>query len=189
MKKNLMALAVAGLFSVNAFAVEPYIQAQVGQSEIDTGSSISDDKDTYLSFGVGFGVSDNLAFEVSYKDFGEAQDKYSCTNGVASTTCVETFEATAISFAAVGILPIGPSAELFGKIGLDMWDGDYEFEAQGYGSDSESDDGTDLFYAIGAAFNITESTDIHIEYQKHEFDLGEADLDVDVLNIGVNFGF
>jgi len=189
MKKHLIAVVAAGIFSTNVFAVQPYIQAQVGQSKIDPGYSVSDDKDTYLGFGVGFGVNENLAFEVGYKDFGEAKDKYVCTDGFTRTNCTDSVEATAISFAAVGILPLGSSAKVFAKLGLDMWKGKAKFEADGYGSDSEDDDGTDLFYSVGAAFDVTSSTDIHIEYQKHSFDVADSDLDVDVLAVGVNFGF
>lgn len=188
MKKHLIAIAATGVFSVNAFGGQPYIQAQAGQSEFDPDYSISDDNDTYLGIGVGFKVTENLAFELSYRDFGEAEDNYSD----AGFDFEETYEADAVSIAAVGILPLGSSIELFGKLGFDVWDAEWN----GRGSDgfdtlvgSESDDGTDVFYAVGAAFNVNAGTDVHIEYQKHAFEVADSDLDIDILAVGVNFGF
>jgi len=188
MKKHLIAVVAAGIFSTNVFAVQPYIQAQVGQSEADLDYSISDDTDTYLGVGVGFKVNKNLAFEVSYRDFGEVEDKYDDDGFDVK----ETYSADAISFAAVGIIPVGSSIELFGKLGIDLWNAEWKGQAtDGFTnySDSEKDDGTDLFYAIGAAYDVTASTDIHIEYQKHSFEVSGGDMDVDVLAVGVNFGF
>jgi len=196
MKKNLIALTVAGFFSVNAFAVEPYIQVQVGRSEID--ADLEDDSDTYMGIGLGFGVTENFAFEVGYKDFGEASES-AREVGVAVDLSVE---ATSFTVAAVGKLPIGSSAELFGKVGLDIWETDVSIKGSGPGVSrtwSDSDDGTDLYFALGAAFSITESTDIHVEYQLHSFEYTfeseeldfstSDDADVDVITVGVNFGF
>ena len=188
MKKHLIVVAAAGLFSAHVFAVQPYIQAQLGQSEFDVDYSISEDSDTYLGVGVGFKVTQNLAFEIGYRNFGEAEDKYFDEN----FDYKETYSAEALSVAAVGILPVGPSVELFAKLGFDVWDAEWKGRAtNGFETikDKESDDGTDLFYAIGAAFNVNANTDIHLEYQRHSFEVGETDLDTDVLALGVNFGF
>jgi len=180
MKKNLIALTVAGLFSVNAFAVEPYLQLNAGQSDFDVSG---DHTDTVLGAGIGFGVSNNLAFEISYNDFGEASEK-----DILSIGDKASVEANAVSLAAVGKLPIDSSFQIFGKLGLDIWNTDFSYR-DGFVSGSDSDDGTDLFYGVGASFSITESTDIHIEYQAHSFKIAGEDLDVDVVLVGVNFGF
>jgi len=55
MQKQLVALAVASVLSSGAFAVEPYLQAQVGQSKFDV--DLNDDNDTYFGVGVGFDVT------------------------------------------------------------------------------------------------------------------------------------
>jgi len=166
MKKSLLAFSAASLLcaSASSFAVQPYLIGQIGQSDFDV--DLSDDSDTYFSVGVGFDVSKNLAFEVSYKDFGEASEgRFSA-------------EASAISGNVVGKLPLNSSIELLGKIGLDIWEVDANF-------DSGDNDGTDLFLGFGAAFNIDARTDITLTYEMHEFD----DVDVDVLAVGITYGF
>jgi len=194
MKKHLIAVVAAGIFSTNVFAVQPYIQAQVGKSDMSADIEdfdSFDDNDTYLGIGVGFKINKNLAFEISHKDFGEAEKTYTA----GSESLKFTVGGDAISFAAVGILPIDASFSVFGKLGLDLWNGDAKATYDdGFGfvdSESDSDDGTDLFYAVGASYQITASTDVHIEYQVHEFDTGGdiSSVDADVLAIGVNFGF
>jgi len=188
MKKHLIVVAAASFLSAHVFAEQPYIQVEAGSSKVDLDYSISDDTDTYLGVGVGLKVTKNLAFEIGYRDFGEVEDKYFDEN----FDYKETYSADAVSVAAVGILPLGPSVELFGKLGVDVWKTKWKGRAtDGFETvhENESDDGTDLFYAIGAAFNINTNTDIHVEYQRHSFNVAETDVDIDVLAVGVNFGF
>ncbi len=169
MKKSLVAFSATALLcaSASSFAVQPYLIGQIGQSDFDAGE---DDSDTYFSVGVGFDVSKNLAFEVSYKDYGEAEG--------GPWFAEWEVEASSFSGAAVGKLPLNSSVELLGKVGLDIWEVDSD-------NSSYDEDGTDLFLGFGAAFNINTRTDITLTYELHEFD----DVDVDVLAVGINYGF
>ena len=169
MKKSLLAFSAASLLcaSASSFAVQPYLIGQIGQSDFDVAG---DDSDTYFSVGVGFDVSKNLAFEVSYKDYGDAGDTNRFGDG---------WDISASSFSGnvVGKLPLNGSIELLGKVGLDIWQVDAD--------NGGDDDGTDLFLGFGAAFNIDARTDITLTYEMHEFD----DVDVDVLAVGITYGF
>lgn len=211
MKKSLLALAVSGLAIVGnpAFAAGPYIIGQVGKSDIDAGEGSAggtfDDDSAFFSLGVGYRVTENIAFELSYNNFGEAEYRYSEADAFYDLNGKETLELDAVSVAAVGILPLSPSFQLFGKIGLDLWDAEWKDRFTGMdadgdfsGSDKLSDDGADLFYSVGAAFNVSSNTDIFVEYQIHEFELKDTayedfdidyDIDVDVLSVGINYSF
>jgi opacity protein-like surface antigen len=213
MKKNLILLAISGLafFGNQALAVGPgpYAIGQIGQSSIDAGVGNSggsfDDDDTFFSLGVGFKVTQNLAFELSYNNFGEAKYDYSEFGEDYELSGTEKLELDSFSVAAVGILPLSPSFQLFGKIGVDMWDAEWKDHLTGVDdlggfsdSDKLSDDGADLFYGIGAAFNISERTDVLVEYQVHSFELNgtayddfdvEYDIDADILSVGINYSF
>jgi opacity protein-like surface antigen len=169
MKKTLLALSTSALLlgASAAMAAQPYLIGQIGKSEFDHDFP-GDDSDTYFSIGVGFDVSRNLAFEVSYKDYGEVDGNRPRDWSV---------EVSSFSAAAVGKLPLNASIELFGKIGLDLWEADVD--------PGDDDDGFDIFIGIGAAFNINSVTDITLSYELHEFD----DVDVDVLAVGINYGF
>lgn len=212
MKKSFLALALLALTLVGApaFAAGPYIIGQVGKSDIDAGKGTFadslDDTDTYFGIGVGFQVSQNLAFEVGYHNFGKIEADYGgvFTDGFADGT--ESVELDSVSVAAVGTLPIGPSVGLYGKVGLDLWNAEWkdryrEDSPEGYlsQSDTASDDGADIFFAAGANFYLSEYSSIFIEYQVHQFDVSteayggnesvDLDVDVDTLSVGINYSF
>jgi opacity protein-like surface antigen len=173
MKKSLLAISASALLlgaSATSFAAQPYLIGQLGKSDFDV-DGYDDDSDTYFSIGVGFDISKNLAFEASYKDFGEADVGRGRFDDSVSV------EASAFSAAAVGKLPLNASFELIGKVGLDLWDVEAE--------PGDDDDGFDLFLGFGAAFNVDSRMDITATYELHEFD----DVDVDVVAIGINYGF
>jgi len=166
MRKTLFAVSATALLlgaSVTSFAAQPYLIGQIGKSEFDVDAG--DDSDTYFSVGVGFDVNKNFAFEGSYKDYGGIDGR-----GWSA-------DATSFSAAAVGKLPLNASVELLGKIGLDLWEVDAD--------PGDDDDGFDLFLGFGAGFNVNSRTDITVTYEMHEFD----DVDVDVLAVGINYGF
>lgn len=172
MKKTLLAFSTAAVLlstAATSFAAQPYLIGQIGKSDFDV-DGFDDDSDTYFSIGVGFDISKNLAFEVSYKDFGEADVQNRFGEG-------PTVEVSAFSAAAVGKLPLNASFELIGKVGMDLWDAEF--------NPGDDDDGFDLFLGFGGAFNVNSRTDVTLTYELHEFD----DADVDVLAVGVNYGF
>lgn len=173
MKKTLLVFSASALLlgaSATTLAAQPYLIGQIGKSDFDVDGYNGDDSDTYFSIGVGFDVSKNLAFEASYKDFGEV-------GGELPGPGDWSVEVSSFSAAAVGKLPLNASFELLGKIGVDLWEAEVE--------PGDDDDGFDLFLAFGGAFNVDARTDITVTYEMHEFD----DADVDVLAVGVNYGF
>lgn len=215
MKKSLLALAVSGLVIVGnpAFAAGPYVVGQLGQSDVDAGEGVFadslDDTDTYFGVGIGYKVTENIAFEIGYHDFGKAEADYGSTFPGGFETGTESLELNSVSFAAVGILPLSPSFSLFGKLGLDVWEVEwkdqYQASEDGFdysGSEKLDDDGTGIFLAVGATFDLTANTAVFIEYQLHQFDLEGAayeteegfyevdyEIDADVLNVGINYSF
>jgi len=215
MKKSLFALAVSGLALVGtpAFAAGPYVFGQIGNANVDAGDSVYgsslDDDDTYLGIGVGFKVTKNLGFEIGYHDFGKIESKYGSSDEDGFGNGKESLALDAISVAAVGTLPVGPSFNLFGKVGLDLWSAEWKdsyhevYLGDAFSeSDKVSDDGANVFFAVGAAFDISEYSSVFIEYQVHQFELkGRAyesddgydevdlDIDADVLSVGINYSF
>lgn len=211
MKKSFLALAISGLTLVGApaFAAGPYIFGQVGKSDVDAGegtyANSLDDTDTYFGIGMGFQVSENLGFEIGYHNFGKIEASYGGTYPDGFADGKESVELDAVSVAAVGTLPIGPSVGLYGKVGLDLWNAEWkdryrEDSPLGYlsQSDTASDDGADIFFAAGATFYLSEFSSIFIEYQVHQFDVSteaygdesvDLDVDVDTLSVGINYSF
>jgi len=215
MKKTLSALAISGtiFWGNQALALEPYITGQLGQSNIDAGDAIFadslDDNDTYYGLGVGVHVTENLAFEIGYHDFGKIDAQYTELNPDNVFNGTESLKLDSIGIAAVGILPIDRNFSIFGKIGLDLWNATWKdsytasyIDGIAQGSDSVKDDGADIFATMGAIFDISEAANLFIEYQMHSFNVkGKAyesidgyydvnlDIDADVLSVGATFSF
>jgi opacity protein-like surface antigen len=174
--KNLKYLAL-GLILVGAGAIAQatevgrgYVSGFIGQSELDVDGF--DDDDTSFRFGGGYRLNENFAVEGYYIDYGEAETTFGRFRATA--------EATAFQFQAVGLLPVSSTVDLYGKLGLALWDA--ELSVSGFEAD---DDGTDLVFGFGANFNIRERITLRVEYEIAELD----DADIDTIMFGVNIGF
>jgi hypothetical protein len=166
-------VAALALTSLPAVAADNgiYLGASVGQSNIQIDDFNYDADSTGYKIIAGWRFLDWLAVEANYLDFGSGDDRISGTK-------VET-DADGISLSAVGFLPVGP-VDLFARVGAVDWSADVS--SSGLGSDS--DDGTDLTYGVGAQFRVW-SLSIRAEYEM--FDIEDAD--VDMISLGVTWTF
>ena len=203
MNKQFLFLAlstVLGATSVQAADTGFYIGGSLGQSKVSdfsgsdidaanasegiTSSSSSDDKDTGWKAFAGYRVMKYLAIEGAYTNFGEAT-----ANGIVTAPAAFTFdskfEAESWSLSALGILPLNEQFSLFARLGVNVWDADYSVSAPGFVSISDSEDGTDVVYGLGAAYNITKNLNLRGEWER--YDLGGQD--VDLLSLGVAWVF
>ena len=169
LKKTLIASSIL-LASAVCSAEGMYIGASVGQT--DFGVSGIDDGTTMILTG-GYEFNQNYALEVSYVDLGEGED---------DVAPIWTVDASGFNIAGVGTLPINETFDVFGKIGVFVWD--LSIDEDGFG-EIGSDDGTDLSLGVGIAANFTEKFGGVLEYQK--FDLGGDD--VNTLTIGAKLHF
>lgn len=95
--------------------------------------SVDDDSTAYKLFG-GYRLTNNLAVEGGYRNFGEAD---------AGPFSLET---DGFDVSALGLLPVGP-VELFAKGGIIFWD------TNGSGAVRDAS-GEDLMYGIGGQVHI-----------------------------------
>jgi opacity protein-like surface antigen len=148
-----------------------YLGGSIGQTGVQIDDLDFDADATSYKLIAGWRFLDWLAVEGNYIDFGSADDR-------VSNTRLET-DLSGVSLSAVGFLPAGP-VDLFARVGAVDWSAD--LSADGFGSDSE--DGTDFTYGVGAQFRVW-SLSIRAEYEM--FDLDDAD--VDMLSVGVTWTF
>ena len=110
-----------------------------------------DETDETLGFQLGYNLIDSnflmFSIELGAYDLGEYSE-----SGV-------DVDADAISIAAVGILPLGPFIELYGKVGT----AEVDIEI----NDNKFDD-TEAFRGAGVSFDIFDTVDVYLEYL--EFD-------------------
>jgi OOP family OmpA-OmpF porin len=166
-------IATLALASLPAVAADNgiYLGGSVGQSGLQVDDFNYDASATGYKLIAGWRFLDWLAVEGNYIDFGSGDD-------TVDGTKIET-DADGISLSAVGFLPVGP-VDLFARVGAVDWSAD--LSSPGFGSDSE--DGTDLTYGIGAQFRVW-SLSIRAEYEM--FDISDADLDM--ISLGVTWTF
>lgn len=162
-----MTLAASGAVAQAAEVGQGYFSAFVGVTEAELLGYSGDD--TSIRFGGGYRLSKNLAVEGYYIDYGTAED------GPA------TIEGTAIQGQAVGLFPASPTVDLYGKIGLAMWDSESCYVGLG----CASDDGSDLVFGAGGNFMMSKTVDLRAEYETAEF----GDADINTLMVGVNVSF
>lgn len=165
MKIKFTAVIVLLLSSV-AVSAETYLGFSYGTSDYDTPTF--DDPNGYSLFG-GYQQTDNLSFELSYTDFGDSKD---------SVPPVWTLDATTVGISARYQFPVSETFKLSVRLGLHMWDA--SVSEDGFG-ELGSDDGTDLFYGIGAAYSFTEKFSLGLEH--NSYDTEDADISLTALRL------
>jgi OOP family OmpA-OmpF porin len=172
--------AASMLWSLPSLAVDNgfYLGGSVGLSNTQFDERLDGERFNYDadSFGYkligGWRFLDWLSVEANWVDLGTADDKIS---GQKIETSVDGF-----SGSVVGFLPIGP-VDLFARAGAIAWNAD--IRAPGLASDS--DDGTDFTWGVGAQFRVW-SLSLRAEYE--QFDVADADT-VDLISVGVTWTF
>jgi OOP family OmpA-OmpF porin len=182
MRKRILAVSAAAsmIFAFPALAVDNgiYLGGSVGLGSVQFDDRIEGEKYSYDSDSVGYKLIagwrflDWLAVEANWVDLGSGDDKIF---GEKIETSADGF-----SGSVVGFLPIGP-VDLFARVGAIAWNAD--IKVPGFGT--ESDDGTDLTYGIGAQFRVW-SLSLRAEYE--QFDIADADT-VDMISVGVTWTF
>jgi len=128
---------------------------------------------------IGFAFNPYLALEFDYTDLGTIE------NSVASA------EIDGWSPVLVASLPLTSTFDLYGKVGRYYWDADVS--ALGF---SDTLDGDENLYAVGARFNIADPLQLTLEYTRYNVDLeAPSPLDevdegkVDAVKAGLSFSF
>jgi OOP family OmpA-OmpF porin len=176
MKGLLSSLLIAG--SSTAMALDPYFFANMGQAKYDADDNFTD-HDIYVSGGVGVGINEYFAVDFAYKDFGEATE--------GSREQQARLTANSFSISGIGKLPLNESFSLFLQLGIETWDAEARIPtATGKAINEENDRGDDFYWGIGASFDISDSVELTISYEKHSLDFkGITDLDIDIPSIGM----
>jgi len=156
-----------------------YLGGSAGMTSVDVCDDLSglgltdcDDSDIGLKLFGGYRINQNFAAEVGFIDLGEVT-----VSGPGGSGSVES---DGIQFAGVGIIPVNPQFDVFGKLGFFMWD----VSASGPGGTAD-DDGTDLMFGVGAAWKFSPQLAARAEWERFDLD-GD---DVDFLSIGLQFNF
>lgn len=165
-----------------------YLGGSVGSSDFDDGNAIPvlitsgdvDGSDNGFKLFGGYQFNPNFAAELAWVDLGTA--RYGGTFGPFTVTG-GTLDTSGLSVSAVGILPLSPSFDLLGKVGLFAWEARAR-DTTGGAPFEGKDDGTDVSVGVGAAFNINRNVSIRLEWERFEAIDG-----IDLLSLGAAFKF
>ena len=141
-----------------------------------------DDEDTGWKVFGGARLSPNLALELGYVDLGEADVDFR----VEDTFGNANVEVDAFVYSLLLIYPVSESFSIFGKVGGFYWDAEAEATVVGFGSADADENGTDLMFGVGGAFNITKNISVRAEWERYN-DI--EDYDVDMLSGSVVYMF
>lgn len=152
-----------------------------------------DDSRTAGKIAVGASLTERFSMELGWVDLGEVQAAFSTntddpdsffalTNNIHPTST----EGVALS----GVYQFLRHEEWFlqFRLGLYFWDGDFDsldvFGARPVPNNSDRD-GTDIYFGAGANYQLDESLQLLIEWERYRFDIDDTDL----LSIGVTYHF
>jgi len=211
MKKIILGLVLSSsvILVSNAQADQSYIRASIGQSTFSSELvpiSVDDflveldeakGNDTYLSVALGMEINKNFSLEIAYNNFGEVEDDvfYIQIPGDSLTIDLEAV-LSSFSVAVLGKMPINERVSIFAKLGLEKWSGDYKVTITDTTADAPisikgDDDDTDFFYGVGLSIQIDSSVSLVAQYDIHNFDASELDLDTElaVFSVGGQLKF
>ncbi len=172
----LVVICTAFLLGSSAHAGKFQIGASVGEATLDAGVSGArvDMDDTGFRVSAAYRLFQFVAIEAGYTDLGEFDETVDGTRFMAKADLISAF--------AVGILPVSPRLELFGKVGAAMWDVSGSADD---GSKPVSDNGTDLAYGVGVSYKFIERLSIRVEWETND----TADNEIKFISAGLQFHF
>lgn len=182
--QRLMAVAAMALgASLSAQAADLYALGSVGASKwnVDDIAGVNLDKsDTGFKLGLGAQFSPNLAVEGGYATLGKA--KLSGPGGSGS------IKGNGVFVDLVGLLPLSSEVNAFAKLGV--FNGHAKAQATGLaGVVNESDSGTDVKFGLGLSYAVSKTVQVRGEWERYRFKVWGDKGDVDLVSVGVTFGF
>jgi OOP family OmpA-OmpF porin len=181
MNKFVLAAATAAVLAASpAFAADDsgfYVGAGLGNFAVNSdriynGKDFDGSDIGFKVFG-GYKFMPYLAAELEYIDGGEPDDTF--RNDIFPDDRLKgTAGVTGFVGSGVGILPIGESFDVFGKLGFIYWDLDGSVKVRNadgtLGKESAGNDGTDFAWAVGGSWHFMENFAVRLEYQGFEIE-------------------
>jgi OOP family OmpA-OmpF porin len=187
MKKVITLLAtIAFLSAFTTSHAAGYVGISFGATSPDEDGF--DDSDGY-KLTAGYNANENVSIEASLTNLGEfdADDDLIAALEFLSGIAIDgaSVEVDGIEFAVVGHAPLSDTISIFGRAGIFMWDAEVKVDTVSFGSDSETDDGSDAFFGGGLRFDVGSQAALRVEYTLYDAD----DADIDFIGAGLDIRF
>lgn len=198
--KSLLTVTILSAISVSHASEGLYLGFNLGRASYDldlndfavlnddslTSKSLTDTDSSYR-FTIGYQLLPFFSLEGGYVNFGEfSATATSSGSGIYAPGLFSTIVTTdGLFIDAKVILPINEQFSLYGTYGLLSWDSDITVrDSQGIVEEGASDD-KDPFFGLGGSFNIYNNLALSVDYTFYKLE----ELDVDVLSVGIQFGY
>jgi OOP family OmpA-OmpF porin len=185
--------AASALFSAQSLA-QPYIGFSAGQADVaedqvipgllDPGGRVDGKDGAFKLFG-GYQFNQNFALEAAFVDLGDVSYNGSFTDSLGTVPVTGgRIQNSGLNLSAVGVVPLGQSFVLFGKVGMFLWYSEATDVTGGFAFRSE-EDGADLSLGLGASVAIGQRVSLRAEWER--FDLSNTDVDLVTLGFAYRF--
>lgn len=203
LKKNILAIILLT-------SLAPALLAENGASaEILFGSAVHDlsglnhdifEDDIYFGFRGVIPLTQHLATEVAYHNYGEASETedyqyFDYDGSLYTSKLIKKTSSIAFTAGLKGTIPIYSGFSFTGSLGISFWSMQYESSNVNnpYQVLKSTDDGTDLYYGIGLQYELNTKSYIGLEYKETSmnpviFDI-PAKLKVDTLHLSLGARF
>lgn len=186
MKKHM--IAVLGIFifcSSTQAGADIYGEFMLGSAEQkEEFDSLPEISGSDISLGVRFGwrFLTNLSAEVSYEDYGDAEDSVRSFDTTLNTS--------SIGLGLKGIYEFKNGIAIVGRVGVSSWKYDYRDKYSDGDIDTADDKGEDLYYGVGVEYGITERFYLGISYSlmPHEVSPNGIKYDREITNMAFLIG-
>ena len=128
-----------------------------------------DERDTGFKLFGGYRLSDNFAVEAQFATMGESTIRYRGASGAIGT---EKYKVSAMSVAAMGLLPLNNDFTLFAKLGPSYTNARSTFSNRALGANTKSSR-AGLLLGAGAMYNLTDNLALRAEFENYSR-VGEA---------------
>ncbi len=139
-----------------------YISGGIGAAQIEPGSFLDDETNTIPRVAFGWQLNPYLGAELGYFDFGEM-------SGLIGDTPPD---ASGISLAVRGQLPVSSKLALFAKAGQIWWGSDFTITTCRFIECSVREinfDDRDAMLGVGLSYELTDRLEIELEYDYFDF--------------------
>lgn len=163
----------------SALAAEGFTSA----TSIDDGS---------LGFQVfaGYEINQYFAIEGGWTDLGKAESDSDISAPSVGTAQTE-MEVDGFKLGLQAGTEVTKNFSVFANLGMFFWDAEYDSSAQIGGEIvrmSTDDDGTDLYFGLGAEYAINEALGVRGEWNRYTLN-GDTDTDIDQFSINAIYRF
>tara|TARA_Y100000590_G_C15305298_1_gene857980 strand:+ start:18 stop:635 length:618 start_codon:yes stop_codon:yes gene_type:complete len=205
MKKLTVMIVLLFCFSQSLMAAGKsagYVGGSIGITDHDTtiglGTATLDEEDVGWKFNAGVNVTEFLAVEFQYADFGSStlngvNGSTFTRNGEAfvfNTTAQLDADADSLGFSVIAGYGINEYIKPFVKLGGHVWDlAINQTAATPFGSGTiAADDGFDIFYGAGLQVNINDEFSAILEVEQYQFGSNVLD-SVNLISAGILIRF